>query len=487
MPTNKKFLAAISTLGFAILAACGGGGESSASGNNASGGGTATISSATLQTYITDDLATDYSKVWVSLKKITATNSTGTEVILYDAGTTPVVLNLTSLASVGQFMSTVSIPSGIYPQVSVTLDNSVQLVSLDGATTTNAKFSTGTTDLVWKMNVDLDTSGAGQLVLDFNLARFTYDAASGLVTPVIEALKPTDAFAKFVRQQAELHATVKSVNATAGTITIDDPRLGNGIVVTQSTDAVIINEQTGAVIKLTDLSVGAHVEIKGKVTPGATTTDPVTVVAAVIHVEPSGTTDTAPTNRLHGEGTVSSVNKNLVTVKISDANFLPSADSVMVDVTNANFAHGQLSDVVVGAKVAFRGTPDGTGASATVLAAVMDVEGAASDAERQKHPDQKFAAIHGTIAQVNTDGTFTVTVPSQEDPLVAPGTYTFDPSKAEFEQGTVACVVANKPVNALGALTAMTLLAKAIELPDCGGQKHSEPPKAPAPGASDPH
>jgi hypothetical protein len=192
---------------------------------------------------------------------------------------------------------------------------------------------------------------------------------------------------------------------------------------------------------------------------------------------------------------VTSVDKNLVTVKLAEANFLPGADTVVLDVTNAKFAHGQLNDVVTGAKVEFRGAPGGTGASTTVLVAVMDVAGADSDAERQKHPDQKFAAIHGTIAQVNTNGTFTITVANQEGPLVAPGTYTINSSQAEFEQGTVMCVVAGKPINALGALTGATLLAKAIELPGCGGQTHSELPKAsppapvasgPAPGASAP-
>ena len=481
MPIRNSFFFATTVIAFAALAACGGGSPTPS-------GSTATISSASLQTYITDNLATDYSKVWVSIKKITAADSTGTEVTLFDAGPAPVVVNLSSLASVGQFLSTVTIPAGIYPQVAVTLDPSVQLVSLDGATTTNAKLTAGTAEYVWKMKVDLDTSAAGQLVLDFNLAKFTYDAASSIVTPVIETPKPADAFAKFVRQQAELHATVTSVDATAGKITIDDSRLGKGIVVTLSADAVIIDERTGAVIKLTDLAVGARIEIKGKVTPGATTTDPFTVTAAVIHIEPAGSNDAAPANRLHGEGTVTSVNKNLVTVKVAEANFLPGADTVVVDIISAKFAHGQINDVVAGAKVEFRGAPSGTGVSAAVLAAVMDVEGAGSDAEREKHPDQKFAAIHGTISQVNTNGMFTVTVANQEGPLVAPGTYTIDPSKAEFEQGTSACVIANKSVDVLGALTGTTLLAKAIELPGCHGQAHSEPPKppppAPAPGAS---
>ena len=223
----------------AALAGCGGGGAPDAA-------GTGTVPTAkvqaVLQTYITDNLATDYSKVWVSIRKITAVDAAGAEVTLLDATAAPVVVNHSSLASVGQFLSTVSIPAGVYGEVRVTLDNSVQLVSLDGATTISAKLTaTGTEFVVHVRNLDLDTAANGQLVLDFNLARFTYDPATGLVTPTIEAPKPSDAFGKFVRQQAEVHGTVKSVDTVAQTLVIDDARLGSGIVVSLATDAVILD------------------------------------------------------------------------------------------------------------------------------------------------------------------------------------------------------------------------------------------------------
>ena len=126
---NQSLILTLSTAALAVLAACGGGGDS------ASTTPTAAATSVTLQTYITDNLATEYSKVWVTLKKITATDSTGAVVTLLDATATPVVVNLSSLADVGQFMSSVTVPAGLYTQITVTLGNDVQLVSLDGATT----------------------------------------------------------------------------------------------------------------------------------------------------------------------------------------------------------------------------------------------------------------------------------------------------------------------------------------------------------------
>ena len=57
-------------------------------------------------------------------------------------------VNLSSLAEVGQFLSTVTLPAGVYSQVKVTLGNSVRLVSLDGATTTVAKFRRAATGIV---------------------------------------------------------------------------------------------------------------------------------------------------------------------------------------------------------------------------------------------------------------------------------------------------------------------------------------------------
>ena len=465
----------------AALAGCGGGGIDT----SGTGAGSTAGAQAVLQTYITDNLATDYSKVWVSIRKITAVDAAGAEVTLLDATAAPIVVNLSSLASVGQFLSTVKIPAGIYGEVRVTLDNSVQLVSLDGATTIAAKLTAiGTEFVVHVRNIDLDTAANGQLVLDFNLARFTYDPVTGLVTPTIEAPKTSDAFGKFVRQQAEVNGTVKSVDTVAQTLVVDDARLGAGIVVSLATDAVVLDEASGKTVTLAEVAAGVRVEIKGVVTPGATTTDPVTVKASVIHIEQ--TTPPVGLVRVSGAGKVTSVSGNLVTVALDEASFLPGANGVVVDASTAQFEHGQLSDLSTGVGVAFRGTLSGTGTSAQVMATAIDVRGAPSQDDRQKNPGQTFTAVNGAIATLNPDGTFTVTVTKADGPVVIPGLYTVDASKATYMEGNASCLAAGAVVQAVGSLVNTTLTAKFMNVKGCAGETHSEPPPAPPPAASAP-
>lgn len=476
-------IAALSVVAAAALVACGGGGGGGGTSPGAGTGGTAQAQSVAVQTFITDNLATDYSKVWVTIKKITAVDGSGTEVTLLDATASPAVVNLSSLASIGQFMATVTIPAGIYTEVRVTLDNSVRLVSLDGATTTSAKFSSTAGDFIWHVrNVSIDASASGQIVLDFNLAKFTYDAATGLVTPTVELPKPSDAFQKFVAQKAEVHGTVVSVDTTARTLKIDDARLGKGIVVTLAKDAVLIAEADGKVLALGDLKAGDRIEIKGTVTPGATSADPVTILATAIHVEPAAS---APVLRASGEGKVTAVAGPLVTVSLDEASFLPGSDSVVVDVSTAKFAHGKATDIVVGARIEFRGTVSGTGASAQVMAAVVDLDGAPSQAERDRDPGAGFALLEGAVTAIAADGTFTVTLPHAEGPLAA-GAYTVNAAGAVFREGRASCLAVGIKVEAAGTLSGTALAAKVLELSGagCNGQPHAGPPPAPPSGGA---
>jgi hypothetical protein len=452
----------------ALLAACGGGGEAGATGG-------VVAQSIPLQTYITDNLATDYSKVWVSIETITAVDGKGAEVTLLDASASPAVVNLSSLASVGQLMATADVAPGVYTEVRVTLVNSVQLVSLDGSTTLTAKLApTGSDVVVHVRNLALDPGTTGQLVLDFNLARFSYDATTGLVTPTVETPKPSDAFARFIHQQATVNGLVQAVDLAAGSLTVDDPHLGRGVVVTLGADAVIVDESSGATVPLSSVAQGAHVEIRGAVTPGATTADPVTVVASVVHIErplpPAGVQTVA------GAGAVSSVDGHLVTIALREASFLPGANSVVVDISSAHFAHGMASDLAPGVSVAFRGSANGAGAATVVLASEIDVVGAPSQGDLQQHPAQVFTAVNGTIATLNADGTFTVAVPKADGPVVVPGTYTVDPLHATFMEGNASCIAVGAVVQAVGSLVDTTLSARYMNVVDCAGEAHSEPP-----------
>ena len=441
-----------------------------------------------LQTYITDNLATEYSKVWVSIEKITAVNGSGVEVTLLDATSAPAVVNLSSLASVGQLMATASVAAGTYTEVRVTLVNSIQLVALDGSSTITAKLAPTGTDLVVRVrNIALDTATSGQLVLDFNLAKFSYDPATGLVTPTVEAPKPSGC----VRQvrapagQRQRHL-VQAVNLAAQTFTVNDARLGDGVVISLATDAVIVDATSGAALTLAGIAAGAHVEIRGVVAPGATTADPVTVVASVVHLEP--TVQPAAVQTVAGAGKVSAVSGSHVTVALDDASFLPGANSVVVDISSAHFAHGVAGDIVAGVTVAFRGSVSGAGASTVVVASDIDVEGAPSQSDRQKNPQQTFNAVNGAIATLNGDGSFTVNQVHADGPVVAAGLYTVDASHATYLEGNASCLAAGKVVQAIGALVNSTLTAKIVNVEGCAREAHSEPapPAPPAPAASNP-
>ena len=68
-------------------------------------------------------------------------------------------------------MASASIPADRYTEIRVTLLNTLQLVSLDGATTTEAKFAAMGADFTWSLrNLRWDSDTTGQVVLDFNLA-----------------------------------------------------------------------------------------------------------------------------------------------------------------------------------------------------------------------------------------------------------------------------------------------------------------------------
>jgi hypothetical protein len=464
-----KRLGAIATFaGLALLSACGGGEPPAPQ--------AARPAMVTVQTYLTDNLTLAYSKVWVSIRRITALDGAGAEVVLLDASAAPVAVNLASLAAVGQFVSTVTIPAGIYRQVTVTMDNAVQLVSKDGSTTTNAKFAATGTEFVLRVReIELDASSGTQFVFDFDLEKFTYDPATGLVTPSVRLPRPAEAFQKFVRQFAEAKGVVKSVDTAAQTITVDDPRLGAATVVKLATGGVVAGP-SGAALTLADIKVGDRIEAKGVVTPGATTSAPVTVTTLVVELKSaSGSTPPMAAGGAKGEGKVVSVQGSLVTVAIEEANFLPGSNTVVVDVASARFSHGQASDLAAGVKIEFSGTVSGTGASARLVATRVQVEGAASPPEREKMPLATFAALEGKVSAVGADGRFVVQVEKLRGPGATAGTtsLTVDPKTAIYVRGNASCLAAGREVDVLGTVNAGVLLAKLISIEGCAGQKSS--------------
>ena len=174
----------------------------------------------------------------------------------------------------------------------------------------------------------------------------------------------------------------------------------------------------------------------------------------------------------------------LVTLALDEASFLPGANSVVVDVANARFAHGKLADLTTGVAVTFRGTVSGAAANTVVLATDIDLPGAPSQSEQQKNPEQKFAAINGAITILNSNGTFTVVQAKADGLLVVPGPYTIDATHAAFGEGKASCLAVGQIVQAIGTLATSTLSAKLINVKGCAGEARSEPAPPAPPGAA---
>ena len=479
---NKiPFVATLSAIGLAVsaLVACGGGGSATPV-----AGTLATVASVRVSTYITDNLATEYSQVWVGVLKITAIDAaTQAETALFSA-TSPSVFNLASLASVGQLMSSLSIGAGTYSHVKVTLDDKVQLVSLDGKTTTNATFKGNGEATVIPVKVDFDTAASTQLVLDFNLARFTLDAATGRVVPVIER-RVEDKTKPFMREQAELHGAIVSVSATG--FVMNDKRLGDGVVVLLATDAVIVDEATHKVLTLADLKAGTVIEAKGLVKAHAVATDPTSVTAAVVRVA-DAVRDAKPDapKFAGGEGKITAIAGSVVTVALGEANFLPGAkgNSVDVDTAAAVYTHGAATDLAIGTTVGFRGT---LGTDGKLTALFVDVEGAPSKNDRDAHPNLRFADLKATVVSLAGSLLTIDANPREGNANSNSRTYTVDIAKAGFKNWGVQCLTAGQHIDVKGALAGNVMTALVIEIEGaCLSAAAATPPAPPASAASGP-
>lgn len=305
-------LTALMALTAAALMACGGGDKSDSP---------PTSTTVEIQTYITDALDTEYSKVWVAIRKITLVDSTGVESTLVDISRNPRVINLSALSRVGHFLAKARIKPGLYKEIRVTLANRVKLVSLDGTVTKTVKFSATGSEYLWTAkDVTVDATASGPVVVDFNLARFTFDPTTNLVTPTIELPKPADAFRNFNYTVASANGVVQSVDLVRRTITIDDPLLGAGFVLTLDTDPVVLSSVTGALLTPANIRPGDAIMVDGVLNRGAAITDPVSLSAAKIQTGPVQTPAPVSVVAMPAQviGQVVSVNAAAQTVTVTD-------------------------------------------------------------------------------------------------------------------------------------------------------------------------
>ena len=449
MKNSAKTLV-LSTLCAALLSACGGGGDSTAP-----VAASTAPQMASLTTYITDNLATDYSKVWVGISDITLVNATGAKTVIFSSAT-PTIFNIASLAGVSQMLASASIPVDTYTKALITVADKVQLDSLDGSTTTNAVIKGDGTPSVIYVDVDVDTKATSQLVLDFDLAKFTYDAASNRIVPVVvKSTKKGDSEADFERVKAEVHGNVVSVDAAG--LTITDKHLGPNVRVLVSADTQIVIGDASKTVALKDIVVGSRIEAQGPVVAGAATP---TLTAKTLEVNLSDPkkddSRESTTGVVKGEGRILSISGKIVTVRPDNASFLPGKDKLALDFTNATFAHGTAADMVVGGHLGFKGTLTKDGVAVTIA----DVGGAPSKSEREADPKLTFREVHGTVVGINNAIVKIDLAPTSGSSTTATQSAYIDLSHAEFTRGRLSCVVVGGPLEAAGIVMNDVILAK---------------------------
>ena len=459
-PARAVFAAAIAAT---LLAGCGGGGSSSDSASMRTPLATQT---AAVSTYVTDNLNTDYSKVWAGVLDITLVGATGQKVVLFHSDTA-VVYNLSSLASVASLLSSAIIPQGTYVRALVTLDDKVQLVSLDGKTTLNATIKGDGTPTIMPVELEFTPGAADQLVLDFDLAKFTYDAATNHVVPaVVRSAKKGGDSKDFESTEAKANGVVSNVGVDG--LTVTDKYLGENVRVHITSASVIIDDDSGAPVALANVKPGFHVEAKGIIE----SEHPPVLAATTVRVsapQATGSAKPAIGPVVGGEGIVSAVTSTSMTVDIKEADFLPGSNQVVVDLSNTKYAHGSLADIKVGRKVEFVGTPVGT----TVLAKLVNINGALSAPERAEHPGALGGEIQGTVTSISGSLAQVIVAKAERETdsdskVAAPQAGTsvqVDLSSAIFERGNLSCVVAGKVIEAAGRLsTNNTLVARVVAL-----------------------
>ena len=368
MKRKALYLAAPLALG---LVACGG------------GGGTSPAGSGFVSVMVTDAISTQYTKVWVTVTKVTVQDGAGTVIELFNdpAGK---VLNLTELKGVSNLLSTQSLTAGDYTKLKITMKSAVTLND-NTATPITATLDPTTITVGGTFTVG---GGAISIGIDFDLANFSYDQNTGIVTPTL-VLRDHKTMQALSQAYAGLKGTIKSVpssNLTDFVMTIDNGAdakadvtvtlLGNASVYVDDgtyshTPGVFTDNQV-----LRNVYVGKPVEVYGNYDPTTLHIDAVRVRAAS-----SSQTDASVFGSDKLEGRAIGKLPSGVQVDVREANFTPTRNSLIVNVSNAKFDKGSASDFTnalsqtKSLRVEMRGDWDGT----TFTPKIIGIEGASRD------------------------------------------------------------------------------------------------------------
>ncbi len=346
--TWRPLMVATTVLSMALaLSGCGGG-----------GGGGSTSGSGEMGVFVTDSFNDQFSQVWVDLFKIEASTDGMNWVTLFasdDPNGTPI--DIASLSSAAQLLSTVTVPAANYTQVRVTLGDDVTLVPSNGGPPQTVQVTGGTDIGNGERQITLVATtpvASGQLsnlVVDFDLAAF--QLVGGKLQPSIHQGDNSHFGPK--QKFAELHGTVTNLTSSGFDLTL---RNGHIVHVALTPDTVVFGEHGGQSMTLAN---GQQVEVRGTVD---TTSHVVTADRIIVD------NDSDSDNGMHfvgARGTVGTVDTTHSSFQLTlqDADhFAPNSGTITV-VTDAHtvFHRGHhhsasFADISTGETVEVVGTLD---------------------------------------------------------------------------------------------------------------------------------
>lgn len=475
MKRNVLFLAIPLALG---LVACGGGGGTSGSAGFVS-------------VMVTDALSTQYTKVWVTITKVTVQDGNGATVELFNdpAGQ---VFNLAELNGISSLLSTQSLAAGTYSNLTITLDPSVTLNN-GSPTPTTATLSSNEIVVAGSFTV---SGGATSIGIDFDLANFTYTppvppATVGTITPTL-VLRDHNTMQSMAQAYAELEGTIKSVatnnttdfvmtinNGAGATTDITVTLLGNATVYVDSGQSGQPTEYTDNQFLRDPRFIGQPVEVYGNYDSTTLHIDAIRVRAAS---SSQSDTDVFGNYKLEGLA-VATLTGGKIQVDIREANFVAPGGSLIVDISNAKFDKGAASDFTnlsqtATLRVEMRGDWDGT----IFTPKIVEIEGASRDRTSGTSTtgiiDHYVEVIGQVQGNLSADGkSFQISVLSKthddtgssaasiDSAVNSNGVIDVNLSQGWFKSGRSACIVDQAYVEIKGSWTDQSVLnAHAIDV-----------------------
>ncbi len=433
MATKLYYLAALA----ATLTACGGGDDSS---NDFTPTPNAATTPAALSVFITDDISTQYRKVWVSVTQVTAVDSGGAEQTLYQDAAGK-VFNLPELDAVGALLNTAPLAAGDYQSLNITVANTVELVNSNGLTMT-ARFNDAGTPQVINVTADFTvTDGqSSAIALDFDLKQFNYDATTGIVSPVIVFQNETQV-KELERRYAKLEGAVSAIT-DASHFTLRSTARAPLITVTLAPNVTVVNELTRIIAADTSaLAVDDRVDVYGNY-------DSSTLTLSAVSIRIDNDSSNNLTARDKAEGMVTSYDGSTLVLDVREANFIPGNNTLnVVNVSNALFTKGNLVTLQAGMQVEIRGHWDGS----LLNAKIVEIEGAAP-ATGLGAGAEDYAEVQGLITAHEGD-ILTLQVMKTERANIAIGSsLSVDIANAWLKTGSDACLIDGAYVEIKGAM-----------------------------------